>query len=120
LSKKKYMTQLPNIKITHLKPNAQNVELWIAVDTNTDITVGHVFINIEPGKKLKLMDSWVHANYRKKGIYRLLWDTRWEYVNKHYRGYLIYAWCKSGSLPLLIEKGFDRGETVTYVEYKLE
>lgn len=107
-----------NIKITHLKPNAQNVEFWIAVDILTDITVGHVFMNIEPGNKLKLMDAWVHEDYRKQGIYRMLWDIRWDYIKNNYQNYLIYAWCKNTSLPLLLEKGFTKGEIVTYVEYK--
>ena len=31
----------------------------------------------------------------------------------------IYAWCKDTSLPLLIEKGFETGEIVTYVEKKI-
>src|SRR5690348_9860703 len=106
-----------NIKITHLKPNAQNVEIWIAVDTKTNISVGHVFLNIEPGNKLKLMDAWVHEDYRNQGIYRRLWDTRWDYIKENYKDHLVYAWCKKTSLPLLLEKDFIQGETVTYVEY---
>jgi hypothetical protein len=46
----------------------------------------------------------------------MLWDTRWEHVQTKYKGWLVYAWCKPASLPLLIEKGFDAGETCTYVE----
>ena len=46
----------------------------------------------------------------------MLWDTRWEYVKTRYSGFTVYAWCKPGSLPLLIEKGFNVGETCTYVE----
>jgi hypothetical protein len=53
------------------------------------------------------------------GIYRLLWETRWEYVLENYKDYTIYAWCKDSSLPLLIEKGFETGEIVTYVEKKI-
>jgi hypothetical protein len=106
-----------DIKITHLKPNAQNIEVWIAVDKATDITIGHVFMNIEIGNKLKLMDAWVHSDYRKMGIYRLLWETRWNYIKSNYNNYLVYAWCKKGSLPLLLEKGFESGESVTYVSY---
>ena len=64
------------------------------------------------------MDAWVHKDYRRQGIYRRLWDTRWEYVVKNYKGYKIYAWCKPMSLPLLIEKGFKEGDTITYVEKK--
>jgi hypothetical protein len=32
----------------------------------------------------------------------------------------VYAWCKPGSLPLLLEKGFTAGETCTYVEKVIE
>ena len=35
-------------------------------------------------------------------------------------GYTVYAWCKPASLPLLLEKGFDEGETCTYVEKVIE
>jgi hypothetical protein len=46
----------------------------------------------------------------------MLWDTRWDYVSEKYQGYLVYAWCKENSLPLLKEKGFETGEICTYVE----
>jgi len=107
------------IIISHLKPNAQNVEMWFAIDLSTNETVGHVFMNIEPNNRLKLMDAWVSIDYRRQGIYRMLWDTRWEYVCDNYKNYLVYAWCKNTSLPLLIEKGFATGEVVTYVEKKI-
>ena len=62
------------------------------------------------------MDAWVHKDHRRQGIYRQLWDTRWNYVKEHYNGYKVYAWCKPMSLPLLLEKGFDSGDTCVYVE----
>jgi hypothetical protein len=49
-------------------------------------------------------------------VFRKLWDTRWEYVKNKYSGWVVYAWCKPVSLPLLIEKGFSPGEICTYVE----
>ena len=33
------------------------------------------------------MDAWVHEDFRRKGIFTSLWDERWEYVKKHYKGY---------------------------------
>jgi hypothetical protein len=50
----------------------------------------------------------------------MLWDARWEYVQQQFKGYLVYAWCKPASLPLLLEKEFDAGETCTYVEKIIE
>ena len=58
----------------------------------------------------------MHEDYRRQGIYRKLWDTRWTYVLEHFKKFIVYAWCKPMSLPLLIEKGFKEGETCVYVE----
>ena len=106
------------IKIFHLKTNSQDIESWIA--TNDNEVVGHIFMKIENDNRIKFLDAWVDENHRRKGIFRQLWDTRWEYVNEHYKGYLVYAWCKQSSLPLLIEKGFNGGESCIYVEKKIE
>lgn len=107
-----------NLHITHIKTNAQNLEMWIAIDINNDITTGHIFMSVE-SDKVKFLDAWVHEDYRRMGIFRSLWETRWEYVLENYKGYTVYAWCKDTSLPLLLEKGFDKGEIVTYVEKKI-
>jgi hypothetical protein len=106
------------IKIFHLKTNSQDIESWVA--TNDNQVVGHIFMKIENDNRIKFLDAWVDENHRRKGIFRQLWDTRWEYVNEHYKGYLVYAWCKESSLPLLIEKGFNGGESCIYVEKKIE
>lgn len=101
-------------KIIHTKSHAQDLETWIAI--LNDEVVGHIFMKIEIDNKIKFLDAWVRPDCRRKGIYRKLWDTRWDYVLGNFKGYTIYAWCKKNSLPLLIEKGFTQGEVVTYVE----
>lgn len=106
------------MNIVHIEPNGQEIEAWIALLDNE--VVGHIFMKIEPGNKIKFLDAWVHENHRRKGIFRTLWETRWQYVKENYKGYLVYAWCKDASLPLLVEKGFETGEICTYVELKIE
>ena len=90
---------------------------WVAHIDNQ--CVGYIHFLLEPNNRIKFMDAWVHENHRRKGIFRTLWDTRWDYVSKHYNGYTAYAWCKPMSLPLLIEKGFKEGDTCVYVEKKI-
>ena len=107
------------IKIMHLKTNAQNTEMWVAQDSEKHIIIGHIFMNVELNNKIKFLDAWVSNDYRRQGIFRELWETRWEYVKENYKGYTVYAWCKDTSLPLLLEKGFAEGEIVTYVEKKI-
>ena len=109
---------LDDVKIVHLKSNAQRLETWIAM-INGEI-VGHIYMEREDDRKIKFLDAWVHEEHRRKGIYRTVWETRWEYAQQRYKGYKVYAWCKPASLPLLVEKGFDAGETCTYVEKVIE
>ena len=110
---------MKGFEIVRMKPNAQNLEMWIAYDATTREAIGHIFMMIEIGERIKFLDAWVDEAHRRKGIYRKLWETRWEYVNEEYRGYTVYAWCKDSSLQLLLEKGFEPGEIVTYVEKKI-
>jgi hypothetical protein len=107
---------MENLIITNVQLNSQNINMWIAIDGIKNITVGHVCLNIEQNNTIKFLDAWVHDDYRRCGIYRKLWDSRWEYVSEVYKGYKVYAWCKSTSLPLYLEKNFSSGEIVTYVE----
>ena len=104
-------------KIIHIKPNNQEIETWVAVIGEE--AVGHIYMKVENDKKIKFLDAWVHPEWRRRGIYRKLWETRWEYVNENYKDYLVYAWCKDESLSLLEEKGFKIGEICTYVEKKI-
>ncbi len=87
---------------------------WIAHVDNT--CIGHTHMHVEANEKIKFQDAWVHDDYRRQGIFRELWETRWEYVTDNYNGYTVYAWCMPGSLPLLKEKGFIEGDDCVYVE----
>lgn len=107
------------VRVVHMKPNAQNLEMWMAYMPDTNEAIGHIFMVIESGTRIKFLDAWVDAAFRRQGIYRLLWETRWAHVEQNYSGWTVYAWCKDTSLPLLIEKGFTPGETVTYVDKKI-
>ena len=107
--------------IVHVPPSGttQHVQhAWIAsVD---QLCVGHIHLQVEPDDKIKFLDAWVHPDYRRKGIFRKLWDIRWEYVKRNYNGWKAYAWAKPMSLPLLIEKGFEEGDNCIYVEKDIE
>jgi len=91
---------------------------WVAHIDN--LCVGHIHMLIESRNKIKFLDAWVHEDHRRQGIFRKLWDTRWEYVKKEFNGYKVYAWAKPMSLPLLLEKGFEVGDSSVYVEKNVE
>ena len=95
-----------------------NMHGWVAhID---DVCVGHIHMLIESNDRIKFLDAWVHEDYRRQGIFRKLWETRWEYVKKEFNGYKAYAWAKPMSLPLLREKGFKEGNNCIYVEKDIE
>ena len=106
-------------RIIKLVTNAQGLVGWIAV-TQDDKTIGHIFMQEERGNKVKFLDAWVDEDYRRQGIFRTLWETRWRYVQEQYNGWTAYAWCLPMSLPLLLEKGFTEGDTCVYVEKEIK
>ena len=57
---------------------------WIAHIDNQ--CVGHTHLHVEPEKRIKFLDAWVHPDYRRKGIFRNMWDTRWCYVSENFPG----------------------------------
>ena len=106
-------------RVIKIETNAQNLYGWIALNSG-DQPIGHIFMQVEIDKKIKFMDAWVHEDFRRKGIFTSLWDERWKYVKKHYKGYIAYAWCLPMSLGLLRKKGFEEGETCIYMEKEIK
>tara|TARA_R110000803_G_scaffold14074_1_gene39311 strand:- start:162 stop:488 length:327 start_codon:yes stop_codon:yes gene_type:complete len=105
---------LQNISILYSPSNSRELHSWIAILNNE--CVGNIHLQVEPNKQIKFLDAWVNKNHRRKGIFRQLWDKRWEFVQENFNDYKAYAWCKPASLPLLLEKGFKKGDNCVYVE----
>ena len=55
---------------------------WIAHIDNQ--CVGHTHLHVEPENRIKFLDAWVHPDHRRKGIFRYMWDTRWDYVKENF------------------------------------
>ena len=111
---------MKDLQVVHMLPSGTRqyrMHGWIAI--NSDICVGHVHMQMEANSRIKFLDAWVHEGYRRQGIFRILWNARWEYVNKHFKGYIAYAWAKPTRLPLLLEKGFTAGDTTVYVDKEI-
>jgi hypothetical protein len=41
------MKEIKGFEVVHLKPNAQNLEMWIAYDIESKTSIGHIFMTIE-------------------------------------------------------------------------
>jgi len=103
--------------ITRFNTHAQGLIGWLAIEQG--LTVGHIFMQEEPDRRIKFLDAWTHPEHRRKKVFTSLWDTRWRYVTEHYNDYTVYAWCKPDTLKHLLTEGFHAGDTCTYVERKI-
>jgi len=106
------------IEYVFFGPYAQSKKMWLALSDN--VVIGHIHLEEQVNNKIKFFDAWIDEDFRRRGIYRKLWETRWEYVQQHYSGWKVYAWCLPMSLPLLLEKGFEAGDTCVYVEKSID
>tara|TARA_B100000963_G_scaffold359405_1_gene386671 strand:- start:240 stop:575 length:336 start_codon:yes stop_codon:yes gene_type:complete len=107
-----------DIKIVYLHSNSQDLHSWIAIN-DKDAVVGHLYMQVEKDNKILFMDAWVCEKHRRLGIFRKMWETRWDYVVNNYKGYNVYSWCKDSSLNFVLSKGFEAGELCTYVSRKV-
>ena len=87
---------------------------WVAIVDDKE--VGWCNMSFLPHNTLKFEDAYVDPDYRGKGIYRKLWDTRWEYVTKNFKGMKVIAYCKPITVGFYEEKGFEKVHKITLVE----
>ena len=111
-----------NYSILYIPPSGTTQyyqHAWLAHANN--ICVGHIHMQEEADRRIKFLDAWVHEEHRRQGIFKELWDTRWNFIHRteEYRGYTVYAWCKPASLPLLLNNGFVKGDNCIYVEKEI-
>ena len=87
---------------------------WVALVDGKE--VGWCNMAFWPDKVIKFEDAFVKEKYRGKGIYKTLWNTRWEYVSEHYKGYRIVSYCKPTTLEFHKKKGFETKEILELME----
>lgn len=95
-------------------PTKHNDCGWVAIVDGVE--VGWITMTFKPDNSIRFEDAFVHPDHRGKGIYRKLWDTRWEYVTANFKGMKIHAYCKPPSVNLYKEKEFTFVENVVLVE----
>jgi predicted GNAT family acetyltransferase len=98
-------------------PPRHNTFGWVAIVD--DIEVGWVNMTLLPRKVIKFEDAYVLAQHREKGLYKKLWETRWDYINIHYIGYKVVAYCKESTVDYYRKKGFEIKSITSLVEIQL-
>ncbi len=90
---------------------AENTAIKINVKEEID-RLRELYQNKESTRGLVWLSALVKQDdFRRQGIFSKLWDTRWDYVQDHFKGYTAYAWCLPMSIGLLRKKGFTETNT---------
>ena len=87
---------------------------WVAVCDKQEI--GWCNMSFLPDKVIKYENSFVLPEFRGKGIYKMLFEKRDNYVNSHLKGYKIISYCKPTTLEFFKKRGFVEKEIITLVE----
>ena len=87
---------------------------WVAIHNNKEI--GWCNLSFLPENTVKYEDSFVHPDYRGRGIYKMLFERRENYVESHLKGWKIISYCKPTTLDFFKKRGFIEKEIITLVE----
>ena len=68
---------------------------------------------------IKFANAFVEEKYRGKGIYKMLWDARWEWCQENLNGYDVITYCLPTTLNFYREKGWSEGHTSTLMSSKI-
>ncbi len=87
---------------------------WVALCDHKE--VGWCNMSFLPDGVIKYEDSFVHPDYRGKGIYKMLFEARDNYVTTTFKGSKIISYCKPITVNFFKEHGFIEKEIITLVE----
>jgi GNAT superfamily N-acetyltransferase len=87
---------------------------WVAICDEKE--VGWCNMSFLPDGVIKYEDSFVHSDYRGRGIYRMLYEARDNYVTTLFKGSKIISYCKPITVEFFKKRGFIEKEIITLVE----
>ena len=87
---------------------------WVAICDNKE--VGWCNLTFLPQGIIKYEDSFVSPHYRRKGIYKKLYEARDNYVTRLFKGSKIISYCKPSTVEFFKEQGFEEKEVITLME----
>ena len=90
---------------------------WVAIIDSKE--VGWCNMSFLPNNILKFEDAFVLPAFRGRGIYRKLWDTRWNYVSTACKGMQVISYCKPSTQEFYKKRGFKEKYHVTLMEKQI-
>ena len=90
---------------------------WVAMLNNKEI--GWVTMSFLSNNEILFENAYVDEQYRRKGVYRKLWNARWEHVKENYKGYTIRTYCRDTTVDMYRKNGFKFINPIYLMEYKI-
>lgn len=84
---------------------------WIALHDSK--AIGWNSLIFESYDTIKFANAFVEEEYRGKGIFKKLWDVRWEYCQQHFKGWNVVSYCLPTTVDFYREKGWEEKATST-------
>ena len=84
---------------------------WIALYNNQ--AIGWNSLLFLSDNTIKFANAYVEEKYRGNGIYKMLWDVRWEWCQENLKGYKVITYCLPTTHQFYKDKGWEEGHTST-------
>ena len=104
-------------KLPESVPTPKEECVWIALHDNK--AIGWNSLLFLSHNTIKFANAFVEEEYRGKGIYKMLWDARWEWCQENLQGYDVITYCLPTTLNFYREKGWSEGHTSTLMSSKI-
>lgn len=107
--------------ITYKLPNQTPVPKsecgWIALHEGK--AVGWNSLIFESYNTIKFANAFVEEGYRGNGIYKMLWDARWDYCVENFKGWDVVSYCLPSTVDFYKSKGWVEKATSTLMVSKI-
>tara|TARA_B100000683_G_scaffold238980_1_gene245217 strand:- start:237 stop:575 length:339 start_codon:yes stop_codon:yes gene_type:complete len=84
---------------------------WIALYHNE--AIGWNSLLFLSDRTIKFANAYVKEEYRGHGVYRRLWNARWDWCEANLKGYKVITYCLPTTHQFYKDKGWEEGDTST-------
>lgn len=93
--------------------------LFLATNSKGDI-IGKCSLKFRENNVIRFQGAFVKKKYRFKGIYKLLYAKRDQYVNNLKKKFIVESYCRKSSINLFLQNGFEISHELFLVKKKYE
>ena len=93
--------------------------LFLVTNSNGDI-IGKCSLKFRENNVIRYQGAFVKKQYRFKGIYKLLFEKRDQYVKNLRKKFMVESYCRKSSVNLFLKNGFEISHELFLVKKKYD